>query len=156
MVELTKCHIGVNLTVSIAWTGRLLVHRVYLWADWLAIDPAARRSTVMSFFKRPDKSPSPVEGKGIGSIDTALAADCPALACYLGSDVWEDGEVRQRSTLIVFYEEGQYKVCLSDKDTNMTLWAASKSFLGVLEALEGRLTEATPDWRKQRPKGKRG
>ena len=109
----------------------------------------------MTFFKRPDQAKAPVSGGGVSGMDVTLASTCPTLACYLGADSWPDGEVRQRSTLIVFYEEGQYKACLSDKDTCMTLWASARSFEGVPEALEARLTEDSPDWRKQRPQKKR-
>lgn len=145
---------GMNLCVFVAWTHRMLLQRVYPWDLWLSLTIEGRRSTVMSFFKRPDSGTSPVGKGGIASIDTELAANCPALACYLGSDTWEDGEVRQRSSLVMFFEDGVYKVCLSDKDTNMSLWASSRSFLGLSEALEARLTEERVDWRKQRPRKK--
>jgi hypothetical protein len=74
----------------------------------------------------------------------------PTVGMYLTADAWPDGELREKSTLIVFYEEGAFKVCLSDKDSGSVLWATAKSFGDLLESLEARLTDGAPDWRKGR------
>jgi len=73
------------------------------------------------------------------------------LFCYLCDDTWEDGQARQRSTLIVFSEEDAFKACLTDKDNDMTLWASSKTLSGLLGALEARLNDPEAEWRKRRP-----
>jgi hypothetical protein len=104
----------------------------------------------MSFFKKPGATVGG-GGKGAGRVeDKDWSKEAPTVLAYLQEDVWPDGEARQRSSIILFVEDGMLKGCLSDKDSAMTLWASSSSFWGILEALEGRLTEDSPDWRKAR------
>lgn len=155
VVRCSRCSVGVILTCTHFFSGRLVRQSVFRWEDWVSLSTVVRKGIFMGFFVRPDKAKAPVGGGDAGGVDVVLAKECPTLACYLGSDTWPDGEVRQRSTLIVFFEEGSYKACLSDKDTNMTLWAAAKTLEGLPEALEARLTDDSPDWRKQRPQKKR-
>lgn len=87
-------------------------------------------------------------------IDPAFQQDFPTLAAYLGDDVWEDGSPRLRSTLIVFAEDDLYKMCLTDKDSDQTLWVASKTMWGLLGAMEGRLNDPDAEWRKRKGPGK--
>lgn len=155
-VTLTGSKLGVNLCLFVEWTGQLVAHQFFPWELWLSIDDHFRRRMFMDFFKRPSKSSSPVGQNGVPFVDTELSSIAPTVSAYLSMDAWCDGEVRERSTLIILFQDGQYKICLSDKNDGMTLWAASNTFLGLLEALESRLTEATPDWRKQRQWKKKG
>jgi hypothetical protein len=108
----------------------------------------------MSFFKKPALGDAPRKGKK-GELILPEIPGAPTVCHFLASDTWPDGEVRERSTLVVFVEDGQFKVCLSEKNLNATLWATASSFAGLLEALEDRLTADAPDWRRQRPKSKK-
>lgn len=107
------------------------------------------------FFRRPDDSTTPVGGQGRNTIPVDLAERSPVLAQYLTADLWPDGKPREHSSLIIFVEGGSFKVCLSDKSTNKSLWCTCRSFDEIPEALECRLTEELVDWRNQRPHGKK-
>jgi len=80
--------------------------------------------------------------------DNKLAKDCPALFEYLTLDAWEDGEVRQTATLLLFVEGGQFRGCVNDRENERSLWAGADTFLGLVGALEGRLIDPTADWRR--------
>jgi hypothetical protein len=145
---------GVVLSVSLAWTGRLLAMVVIGWEVWQLLSFHQRMEVCMSFFKRPDATVGG-GGKGSGKVeDKDFAKEAPTLLAYLQEDAWPDGQDRQRSSIVLFVEDGMLKACLSEKDTSSTLWASSRNFWGILEALEGRLTEDAPDWRKSKPRKK--
>lgn len=149
------CLRDVLLYSVVPYTGHVVRMERFSLDDWFGLSVESRRCTMNTFFSRPKAASSPVGDRGNGGVDKDLEGSCPTLANYLGSDTWPDGEVRQRSSMVIFYEDGVYKMCLSERDTNMTLWAASKDLLGLFGAMEARLTEPVVDWRKQRQKGKR-
>jgi hypothetical protein len=86
--------------------------------------------------------------------DEKFSKKWPTLHNYLTSDAWPDGEVRERGTVLLCVDGPVFKACLIEKTMGLTLWATSTTFLGALEALEGRLGEDKPDWRPN--KGKKG
>jgi len=81
--------------------------------------------------------------------DPGSKADFPSLFAYLSDDQWEDGSPRMRSTLIIFCEGDTFKACLTDKDNDLTLWAASRTLVDLFGSLEGRLGDPEADWRKR-------
>jgi hypothetical protein len=112
-----------------------------------------RRSVMSSLFKRPAGTGGP--GKAVGKpVDERFEKKHPTLFDFLSQDTWPDGEARERATVILFAEGGTWKACLSDKTTQACLWATGDTFVGLLEGLEGRLTEDKPDWRPAKPKKK--
>jgi hypothetical protein len=86
-------------------------------------------------------------------LDPAFEQDFPTLNAYLADDTWEDGTARLRSTLILFAEDDVYKMCLTDKDSDMTLWVASKTVFGLLGSMEARLNDPEAEWRKRKGPG---
>jgi len=71
--------------------------------------------------------------------------------------IWEflsvtevDGRKREPSSLILFVEAGWPKVCLSDRDRQMTCFETGGTFLEALEALETNLEAGMVDWRKKK------
>lgn len=72
----------------------------------------------------------------------------PEILNWLCDDTWNDGEVRQRSSILFFVQDGAIKGCLMDKDNEMSIWAGGDSFAGFLACLEGRLRDPKADWRK--------
>lgn len=88
-------------------------------------------------------------GGGLGADDTDFRARYPALAEYL-TLLFVEGKRRQTATLTLFCELGQFKCCLADRDEGTVLFRSAKSFAGVLEAMEGCLTDGTADWREKR------
>jgi len=101
----------------------------------------------MNYFKKPPVDGGAKKGKK-GETLVPEIPGAPTVAQFMAADCWPDGEVRERATLIVFVEDGAFKVCLSEKNMQATLWATSATFAGLLEALEDRLTADAPDWRK--------
>jgi len=138
------------------WTGRVLKQALYPFELWKSLSREARERSVMSFFNKPSGGVPGKQAQGGKVEDPKSRKEAPTLLCYLEEAAWPDGELREPSTLIVFVEEGSFKACLSEKNTLKSLWATSKTFWGLLEALESRLTADTLDWRAQRPKGKKG
>jgi len=151
----TQTSLGVTLCIFVRWTGRLLRQVDYPWSTINALTPEARRRIFMDFFKKPLANGIPVGSNGQTPTPPGLNERAPTLAHFLCDASWPDGEERQRSTIVVFVEDGMFKACLSDKDSGTSLWASCRSFDDLLEALEARLTDDRPDWRKARQKGKR-
>lgn len=86
--------------------------------------------------------------------DPAFLKKYPLLAEFLQRELWTREEdvpwtdrVRQKGTLILFCEEGQFKACLSDKDSEAVAFASKKSFQALLETLEKGLANDSLDWR---------
>lgn len=151
-----RCRVALNVMgLSVTWShwysGVLVAGRV-LAGEYLEVMTNREVITVASsFFKKPPSVK--VDGKGgTDPEDAVFAKKYPTLWDYLSKACWPDGEVRKRSSLIVFGEDGMVKACLSDRECEASLWAASASFVGVLEALEGRLSEDKPDWRPAKKK----
>jgi hypothetical protein len=61
------------------------------------------------------------------------------------------GQGRVTSTLILMAEDGVFKACLSDRETEQVLWASSPTWSGLWEALEASLSSGTGVWREKRP-----
>ena len=153
VVRIRECSVGLSVTVFSFWSKWILGGRVVPTEFWESLDYTQRKECIMSFFKKP---PANVQGKGEGPdpIDDKMKKNYPTLWEYLSCSSWPDGEERKRSSLVMFCQDGMVKACLSDKNFNVQLWAASASFLGALEAMEGRLTEDKPEWRAEKKKAK--
>lgn len=144
--------LGVSVTLRCHWSGRLLFGRLLPGEYLEGMSDKEILEMASAFFKKPPSNGSSKDG-GADPSDPKFEKGHPTLWLYLSAKVWPDGEVRKRSSLVVFCEDGMLKGCLSDRDTDSSLWAASSTFSGLLEALEGRLTEDVPEWRAK-PKKK--
>lgn len=153
LVRFRETSVGLSVTVFHFWSKWILGGAVVPLDYWGAMDYQQRKECVMSFFKKP---PIVADSKGDGAdpCDDKMKKNYPTLWEYLSSSSWPDGEVRKRSSLVVFCQDGMVKMCLGDKNIDVQLWAASPTFLGALEAMEGRLTEDRPEWRSAKKKGK--
>ena len=80
--------------------------------------------------------------------DTRWVGECPALAEYLFTSRDDQGKIRQRATLLVFYEDGLCKVCLNDRASGASLWRSGESFEAAIRALEHSLQRGDGDWRR--------
>ena len=95
------------------------------------------------------------DGRSPASCDPESLRKFPILVDYLGQDTWEDGSVRETSTVLCVMEDGVFKACLIDKDADRTLWVSCGALQGLLPALEARLGNPGADWRKRKEwKGK--
>lgn len=75
----------------------------------------------------------------------------PGVWEHLASLVGPDGKSRLGSTLTVFVAEGLVKVCLNDRDQQLTCFVTSKGVGQALEALEKGLQGDSLDWRRVKP-----
>lgn len=109
----------------------------------------------MSFF---DRLPAEKNGQPGADLpkDTMFQKDYPALWQFMTADEYEKDKPRQRSSLMVFVEEGAFKIRLSEETKNCSCWVTGPTFLEALDALEKRITSANPEWRSSgKKKGKR-
>lgn len=86
----------------------------------------------------------------------------PTLWLHLTQTSYPDGDKREPSTLLLFLQDGSLKAMCRDKDGDRCLWAAARSLVGVLDAIDGALADPEADWRPDRkapgqsaPRGKR-
>jgi len=142
---------GLVFSCRSKWGGYLVWCRVVPAVYLLDMTYEELCSMATTFFRKPPVSKRDSAG-GADPVDSAFEKRYPTLWAYISKQAFPDGEVRKRSTLVVFCEDGMVKGCLSDKDTEACLWAASSSFAGLLEALEARLTEDAPEWRAVKKK----
>lgn len=103
---------------------------------------------------------SPTEG-GVnlsaptGQEDADLRENFPALYEFLTVTRWEDGGERQVATLLVFVEDGSWRVCLNDREQARTAWSAGQSLWVAVQELECGLASGTQSWRRSSPPGKK-
>lgn len=95
-------------------------------------------------------SPTPLDGAALSDWTTLF----PELWGHLSDPVWEGGEERRTSTLLLFWEEGLWKACLNDRALQRTAWSSGATPEGVLTSLEAGLADGMLEWR--RPSGGKG
>lgn len=92
-----------------------------------------------------------VESKGVA----AMRQELPAVYEYLTLAKMPDGNERQVATLIVFIEDGRWKVCLSDRETDRTLWMSGDTLEDCLLSLDQAIQTGDANWRRSyKGKGK--
>jgi len=112
------------------------------------------RSIAMSFLKKPS-----ADSQGNRSLpsfsDDVMKRNYPALYEYLTSTTYPDGSKRETSTILVFVDDGQLKVCLNDRETSLMLWSSGESFEESLLVMDELLRSDNPPWRESKSKKKR-
>lgn len=81
--------------------------------------------------------------------DPSLAKDCPGLHALMTRLTGPSGNSRQPCSMTIFCEDGLWKCCLTERDFQLSLWASSPTFYGLVAALEGRLGQETVEWRRK-------
>lgn len=96
----------------------------------------------------------PVNGV-LGSSDPADDVDSDFQSRFPA--VWEfvtcrefKGHPRMTATLLFFREDGQWKLCVGDRDTDRVLFRSGDSLSECLEAAEKALASPRADWRASR------
>jgi hypothetical protein len=96
--------------------------------------------------KRPEKAK---KGESIGEpAKGELLCHCPALWEHLTCDKWDDGTIRERSTLSFFCDAQAAKLCLSDRATDRIAFVAAESLDAALLMLNEQLDNGTLLWRE--------
>ena len=72
------------------------------------------------------------------------------LAEFLCASSFEDGSVRARGTLLVFFEGGRWKLCLNDKAEGQVGFLSAMSLHDVLGEANESLIKDGIDWRVKR------
>jgi hypothetical protein len=100
--------------------------------------------------------------KGAGGSETPvemckLASGYPTLVEFLSVSKWPDGAERQRGTVLLLWEEGNYKCWLNDRDGDRTAWLTGATLTDLLAAVDTALEADSVPWRAAgfKPKGKR-
>jgi len=91
-----------------------------------------------------------VEGGSGTVLDADFLKKFPCLAAHLTQVCWDDGEVRQTSTLSIFTGDGCFKACLRDREQSLCLWIAAKTFADLPKVLEAALVDPNTVWRFDR------
>jgi len=74
----------------------------------------------------------------------------PNLYAYMTQDAWEDGGTRATTTVLFFFERGEMKLCVSDRDLQRSFFVTGSDFASLLETAEAMLENGEPDWRQKR------
>lgn len=147
MVPVNKC--GSSAFCGLCYSGAK-GRRAYKGHYGYAKVKPSRRRDMAKFLQRraaadADDGPCydvPEPGKPMDKLE--------ALFEFLTLTEWEDGETRERGTLIVFVEDGMWKACLSDKDSGRTCFYSSVAFDQLLAGLDKGLRQDSLEWRKKR------
>jgi hypothetical protein len=111
--------------------------------------------SMASFLKRRangDRTTKQIASQALEAADPAFAKKYPALAEFLATEEWEPGVPRERGTLTLFFEDGQFKVAVNDRDQCVVAFLSKGTFPGLLDALEKGLQGDGLDWRGQKGK----
>jgi hypothetical protein len=73
---------------------------------------------------------------------------CPVLVEYLSAGAYEDGTVRQTSTITIFVEGRGVKLALNDREVRRGLYVQGDTLEDALRALERHVSSERPDWRR--------
>lgn len=79
--------------------------------------------------------------------DEEFVLSYPVLTTFLCDSAYDDGSLRERSTLTVFVEDGSIKVALNDRAEARSLYVAAQTLPEALELLERGVNADQPPWR---------
>lgn len=88
-------------------------------------------------------------GDGWAAHDEYLEAKCPLLHALLSLTMHE-GSPRKPCSLILFAEDGRYKVSLNDKDAGLVAFTTVSTAEEFFEGLEAKLDADKIEWRSSR------
>lgn len=122
------------------------------WLVWPAgvlddLSPEEREASVSRFIKPGQERR--VAGTGeFAARDALLEEYFPALAEYLTATVLGEDRQRKTATLLLFCEDGLFKVCLNDRQEALSAWASGETAREAIEALEASLEAGEASWRR--------
>jgi len=108
----------------------------------------------MAYVKKRDAGDFDNAGVAVPPVDEAFTKAHPALWEFLTLTRWEDGSPRETGTLFIFVEDGGLKVAVNDREGGLVAFLTSKTFKGLLEAVEKGIREDRLDWRRSRVQAK--
>jgi hypothetical protein len=70
------------------------------------------------------------------------------LTAFLADTKYDDGKPRKTGTITVFFEDGYWKLCISDRDVGETAWLTGGDLLTLLDMAELEMDGGELEWRK--------
>lgn len=89
------------------------------------------------------------ENSPADDVDSDFAGRWPAVWEYVTCRLFR-GCVRVTATLLFFREDGQWKLCVSDRDTERVLFRTGDTIEESLDAAEKALASPRADWRQSK------
>lgn len=87
--------------------------------------------------------------------DEAFRELFPAIAEFVMGEEGESLDDGAGATMLLFVEEGLFKICLNDRTQDASLWASGASVELALQSLETTLRDGTGAWRTKQRKSRR-
>lgn len=78
-------------------------------------------------------------------------SDLPLLWEFLVHRAFESGKPRARGSLTLFFQDGHWKACISDKHSDSIAFVTDDSLLGLAYAIERGMHAYSLDWRPGSP-----
>ena len=100
--------------------------------------------------KRPPSGSQP--GAPAPLIHGVVEQRYPDLAKFLTDDQWDDGSFRVLPTMMLFVQDGVWRLWLNDKALSLSAWVTGLDIDAVLMQADQGLASSTLSWR--RPKGR--
>lgn len=98
-------------------------------------------------FLRPVNNAGNKKAASLDVTDKVFKENYPALFEYLVITEWKPGVARITATLKLFVDEGQWKACLVDRESDRLTFVSGDSVEGVMLALDEQLRTGGCDWR---------
>lgn len=108
----------------------------------------------MSFLQRRQAREGEFNGDGVYIARPQDMTMFPALLEFLTASRWPDGVPRQPGTLLMFFDQGKCKACLSDRDQSLVGFVTADGLADAILTVEHVLAAGEVDWRPMRPKRK--
>jgi len=107
-----------------------------------------QEESAMSRFIKPGAERK-VSGAGeFAARDPVMEEMFPALAEYLTAVAIGEDRQRKTATLLLFAEDGVFKICLNDRQEALSAWASGPTVQEAIEALEASLEAGEAAWRR--------
>lgn len=105
--------------------------------------------------KRRSSSGVPADAP-LHSLDHQFAESFPFLWDHLTQEVWPDGSPRELSTLLLFRQDGVFKVMVKDKNAGECCWLSMQRLSDCWAVVNAALGDAGTEWRADRQPGGNG
>lgn len=109
----------------------------------------------MSFMKEYESEDALVPST-VPPQDEQFAKKHPALWEYMTLDKTPGGTVRERSSIILFVEGTEVKLCLNDNTKGRSLWTTARTIQEAFRACDMALQAGGAAWRPKKGQGEAG
>jgi hypothetical protein len=96
--------------------------------------------------KKPESEATRTPG-GVTPFDDVWLGTYPTIGEYLSTDSWDDGSVREPSSLSISLRDGQTLLALNDKSMRRSIYTQADTLEDALGLLEAALAGGKCTWR---------